>query len=246
MNKGKLIVANWKMNFFHKQANDFCKKIILKKRQIKNDFIICPPLSLIFLLSIKFKEIKFGAQDCFSGDKFAPRTGDVSPGMLKDINCNYTLIGHSERRQFHHEDEVLIRLKILSALKSKLNPILCIGENISEKKAGITKKVLKYQLQKVLSPTKKDFKKIIIAYEPVWAIGTGKTPSIEEISKTIFYIKEIIFKISSIYKNTKVLYGGSVDINNSELFLNNVNIDGLLVGGASLNFNSFFSMLKYK
>ena len=245
MNKAKLIVANWKMNFFYKQACNFCKKIILKKKQIKNNFIICPPSSLIFTLSTRFKQINFGAQDCSAVDEFGPYTGDINSKMLKDINCKYTLIGHSERRELHKEDESLISLKILSVLKANINPIFCVGENLNQKKKGSTKKVLKNQLNKVLS-TKKEFKKVIIAYEPVWAIGTGKTPTVEDISNTVLYIKDILAKKSSIYKQVQILYGGSVNANNSKLFLNNINIDGLLVGGASLNFNSFFSMLKHK
>ena len=245
MNKAKLIVANWKMNFFYKQAYNFCKKIISKKKQIKNNFIICPPSSLIFRLSNKFRQINFGAQDCSAVNEFGAYTGDINSKMLKDINCKYTLIGHSERRELYKEDESLISLKILSALKSNIKPILCVGENLNQKRRGDTKKILKYQLNKVLLK-KKEFKKVIIAYEPVWAIGTGKTPSVEDISNTIFYIKNILAKKSSIYKNVLVLYGGSVNTNNSKLFLDNINIDGLLVGGASLIFNSFFSMLKHK
>ena len=245
MNKAKLIVANWKMNFFYKQAYNFCKKIISKKKQIKNNFIICPPSSLIFRLSNKFRQINFGAQDCSAVNEFGAYTGDINSKMLKDINCKYTLIGHSERRELYKEDESLTSLKILSALKSNIKPILCVGENLNQKRRGDTKKILKYQLNKVLLK-KKEFKKVIIAYEPVWAIGTGKTPSIEDISNTILYIKNVLAKKSSIYKNVLVLYGGSVNTNNSKLFLNNINIDGLLVGGASLIFNSFFSMLKHK
>ena len=245
MNKAKLIVANWKMNFFYKQAYNFCKKIISKKKQIKNNFIICPPSSLIFRLSNKFRQINFGAQDCSAVNEFGAYTGDINSKMLKDINCKYTLIGHSERRELYKEDESLISLKILSALKSNIKPILCVGENLNQKRRGDTKKILKYQLNKVLLK-KKEFKKVIIAYEPVWAIGTGKTPSVEDISNTILYIKNVLAKKSSIYKNVLVLYGGSVNTNNSKLFLNNINIDGLLVGGASLIFNSFFSMLKHK
>ena len=245
MNKAKLIVANWKMNFFYKQAYNFCKKIISKKKQIKNNFIICPPSSLIFRLSNKFRQINFGAQDCSAVNEFGAYTGDINSKLLKDINCKYTLIGHSERRELYKEDESLISLKILSALKSNIKPILCVGENLNQKRRGDTKKILKYQLNKVLLK-KKEFKKVIIAYEPVWAIGTGKTPSIEDISNTILYIKNVLAKKSSIYKNVLVLYGGSVNTNNSKLFLNNINIDGLLVGGASLIFNSFFSMLKHK
>ena len=245
MNKAKLIVANWKMNFFYKQAYNFCKKIISKMKQIINNFIICPPSSLIFRLSNKFRQINFGAQDCSAVNEFGAYTGDINSKMLKDINCKYTLIGHSERRELYKEDESLISLKILSALKSNIKPILCVGENLNQKRRGDTKKILKYQLNKVLLK-KKEFKKVIIAYEPVWAIGTGKTPSIEDISNTILYIKNVLAKKSSIYKNVLVLYGGSVNTNNSKLFLNNINIDGLLVGGASLIFNSFFSMLKHK
>ena len=245
MNKAKLIVANWKMNFFYKQAYNFCKKIISKKKQIKNNFIICPPSSLIFRLSNRFRQINFGAQDCSAVNEFGAYTGDINSKMLKDINCKYTLIGHSERRELYKEDESLISLKILSALKSNIKPILCVGENLNQKRRGDTKKILKYQLNKVLLK-KKEFKKVIIAYEPVWAIGTGKTPSVEDISNTILYIKDVLAKKSSIYKNVLVLYGGSVNTNNSKLFLNNINIDGLLVGGASLIFNSFFSMLKHK
>ena len=118
-------------------------------------------------------------------------------------------------------------------------------EQNPEKIQTETKKVLKHQLTNVLS-TKKKFKKVIIAYEPVWAIGTGKTPTVEDISNTILYIKDVLAKKSNIYSDVKVLYGGSVNVNNSKLFLNNTNIDGLLVGGASLNFNSFLSMLKYQ
>ena len=244
MNKDKLIIANWKMNFLYKNAFNFCKKISLKKKLINNKFVICPPITIISQLSIKFKKINFGAQDCHY-EKFGAYTGDVNVSMLKDINCKYTLIGHSERRELYKEDESLISLKILSALKSNIKPILCVGENLNQKRRGDTKKILKYQLNKVLLK-KKEFKKVIIAYEPVWAIGTGKTPSIEDISNTILYIKNVLAKKSSIYKNVLVLYGGSVNTNNSKLFLNNINIDGLLVGGASLIFNSFFSMLKHK
>jgi len=245
MNKDKLIVANWKMNLLYKNAFNFCKKISLKNKLIKNKFVICPPTTIISQLSTKFKKINFGAQDCSAVEEFGAYTGDINSKMLKDINCKYTLIGHSERRELHKEDESLISLKILSVLKANINPILCVGENLNQKKKGSTKKVLKHQLTNVLS-TKKKFKKVIIAYEPVWAIGTGKTPTVEDISNTILYIKDVLAKKSDIYRDVKVLYGGSVNVNNSKLFLNNTNIDGLLVGGASLNFNSFLSMLKYQ
>jgi len=242
MNKGKLIVANWKMNFLYKNAFEFCKKILSKKKIIKNNFVICPPTTLILQLSTKFKEITFGAQNCHH-EKFGAYTGDVSAAMLKNINCKYVIIGHSERRIHHSENSLLLKKKIQSVLNAGLTPIYCIGENFDIKKKGKTRNHLLHQLSKTIP--KKNKKKIVIAYEPVWAIGTGKTPSVNEIESINTHIKEIIKKINPSYEKTNILYGGSVDKQNSLLFLNNSNIDGLLIGGASLNSNIFSSILSY-
>tara|TARA_Y100000590_G_scaffold468550_1_gene651680 strand:- start:377 stop:1105 length:729 start_codon:yes stop_codon:yes gene_type:complete len=242
MNKDKLIIANWKMNFFYKNASIFCKKLISKKN-INCKFIICPPFPLILPLSSKYKKIDFGAQDCHF-EKSGPYTGDVSVSMIKNINCKYVIIGHSERRQNHFEDGIVLKKKLQSVINENLTPIFCIGENIKIRKNGKTKNFLLNQLRKSLP--KNNIKKIIIAYEPIWAIGTGKTPTIEEISDINIYIKKIISKINPSYNKTRILYGGSVNKRNAVDFLNNSNIDGLLVGGASLNFNSFYSILSYK
>ena len=243
MNKGKLIVANWKMNFHYKNAFNFCKKILSKKKLIKNKFIICPPTTLILQLSSKFKEITFGAQDCYYG-KFGSYTGDVSALMLKNINCKYIVVGHSERRIHHFEDSIVLKKKMESILNAGLIPIYCIGEDINIKKKGKTKNHLLIQLSKILP--KKNKKQIVIAYEPIWAIGTGKTPTVNEIEDINLYIKKTITKISLSYKKTRILYGGSVDKHNSLVFLGNSNIDGLLIGGASLNSSTFSSILSYK
>ena len=240
-NNDKLIIANWKMNLFYKNAFIFCKKIILNMKNIKNNFIICPPSILLSQLNITFKNINFGAQDCHYKNSGA-FTGDISPLMLKKIKCKYVIIGHSERREYHHEDNKIIKEKIFAALKNNLIPIICIGENLNVKKRNATKGFISKQLNSVLPKNNK--KKIIIAYEPIWAIGSGKTPSLEEISDLHIYIKKVIVNLNSSYKNTKILYGGSVNKKNSINFLKNINIDGLLVGGASLNFNSFYSILK--
>ena len=243
MNKGKLIVANWKMNFLYKNAFNFCKKILLKKKLIKNKFVICPPTTLILQLSSKFKGITFGAQDCHY-EKLGAYTGDISALMLKDINCKHVIIGHSERRKYYFEDHIILKRKIESVINAGLIPIYCIGEDINIKRKDKTKNHLLSQLLNTLP--KKNKKKIIIAYEPIWAIGTGNTPTVNEIEDVILYIKKIITKINLSYEKTSILYGGSVNKHNSLVFLDNKNIDGLLIGGASLNLNTFSSILTYK
>jgi len=243
MNKGKLIVANWKMNFLYKNAFNFCKKILLKKKLIKNKFVICPPTTLILQLSSKFKGITFGAQDCHY-EKFGAYTGDISALMLKDINCKHVIIGHSERRKYYFEDHIILKRKIESVINAGLIPIYCIGEDINIKRKDKTKNHLLRQLLNTLP--KKNKNKIIIAYEPIWSIGTGNTPTVNEIEDVNLYIKKIITKINLSYEKTSILYGGSVNKHNSLVFLDNKNIDGLLIGGASLNLNTFSSILTYK
>ena len=243
MNKGKLIVANWKMNFLYKNAFNFCKKILLKKKLIKNKFVICPPTTLILQLSSKFKGITFGAQDCHY-EKLGAYTGDISALMLKDINCKHVIIGHSERRKYYFEDHIILKRKIESVINAGLIPIYCIGEDINIKRKDKTKNHLLRQLLNTLP--KKNKNKIIIAYEPIWSIGTGNTPTVNEIEDVNLYIKKIITKINLSYEKTSILYGGSVNKRNSLVFLDNKNIDGLLIGGASLNLNTFSSILTYK
>ena len=243
MNKGKLIVANWKMNFLYKNAFNFCKKIFLKKKLIKNKFVICPPTTLILQLSSKFKGITFGAQDCHY-EKLGAYTGDISALMLKDINCKHVIIGHSERRKYYFEDHIILKRKIESVINAGLIPIYCIGEDINIKRKDKTKNHLLRQLLNTLP--KKNKNKIIIAYEPIWSIGTGNTPTVNEIEDVNLYIKKIITKINLSYEKTSILYGGSVNKHNSLVFLDNKNIDGLLIGGASLNLNTFSSILTYK
>ena len=243
MNKGKLIVANWKMNFLYKNAFNFCKKILLKKKLIKNKFVICPPTTLILQLSSKFKGITFGAQDCHY-EKLGAYTGDISALMLKDINCKHVIIGHSERRKYYFEDHIILKRKIESVINAGLIPIYCIGEDINIKRKDKTKNHLLSQLLNTLP--KKNKNKIIIAYEPIWSIGTGNTPTVNEIEDVNLYIKKIITKINLSYEKTSILYGGSVNKHNSLVFLDSKNIDGLLIGGASLNLNTFSSILTYK
>ena len=164
--------------------------------------------------------------------------------MLKDINCKHVIIGHSERRKYYFEDHIILKRKIESVINAGLIPIYCIGEDINIKRKDKTKNHLLRQLLNTLP--KKNKNKIIIAYEPIWSIGTGNTPTVNEIEDVNLYIKKIITKINLSYEKTSILYGGSVNKHNSLVFLDNKNIDGLLIGGASLNLNTFSSILTYK
>ncbi len=233
-------IANWKMfgglktiNSLHKVVrflNGFRKKKIVK-------VIYCPPNTLIRPMSKKLKktQIEIGAQNCHQNQTYGAFTGSINPKMLKDVGARYVIIGHSENRN-DGETNKLINLKIKCALKSGLKIIFCIGETLKEKRKKITKKVLKNQIKLGLNNIKNK-NNIIVAYEPVWSIGTGLIPKSNELFETINFIKKII-------KKNKVLYGGSVNPQNiNDLKLIN-NIDGFLVGGASQNSKKFIDIIK--
>jgi triosephosphate isomerase len=189
----------------------------------------------------KNKKISIGSQNCYQKDQFSSNTAAVSPYMLRSVGAKYTLIGHSDNRGEGDTDSML-RDKVEFALKNNLKVVFCIGENKSEKKNNRTLAVLKKQLTNVLE---KKFNKnnIIVAYEPIWSIGTGKIPGVEELKKTTVHIKKILKNIFK--KNSPaVLYGGSVDGTNVELFKQITEIDGFLIGGASKSSKKFIDIIK--
>jgi len=228
-----LIIGNWKCNpATKKEAQRMFEAI---KRGIKNvrgvEAVICAPFTYLGLLKpSSFLEI--GAQDCFWEEKGA-YTGEISPKQLPDLNCKYVIIGHSERRKYQNETDEMINKKIKSALKFSLRPILCVGETENERRKGKTKEVLKKQLQKGAE----GIKNLVVAYEPVWAIGTGKTCGIPE-------AKEVNLSIRRLTKNTPIVYGGSVNSQNARDFIKKAGFQGLLVGGASLNPQEFIKIVK--
>ena len=232
-------IANWKMfgglnslNSLHK-VNKFFKTF--KKKSTK--IIYCPPSTLIRPMSKKLKKskIEVGAQNCHEHETYGAFTGSINATMLKNVGAKYVIIGHSENRQAG-ETNRLINLKVKSALKSRLKIIFCIGETLSEKRKKITKKVLTKQLRLGLNKIKNK-KNILIAYEPVWSIGTGLIPKSNELIDTINFIKKK-------HRRYKVLYGGSVNSKNiSELRLIN-SLDGFLIGGASQDPNKFIDIIK--
>ena len=233
-------IANWKMFGGINSLNSLNKVIKFFKSFKKKKFIkivYCPPNTLINLLSKKVRNSKIfvGAQNCHEKEKFGPFTGSVNAKMLKSIGAKYVIIGHSEVRQIG-ESNKLINQKIQSAIKSGLKVIFCIGESLQEKKRKSTKKVLTKQIKLGLDKIRNK-KSIIIAYEPVWAIGSGLIPKPLELFKTINFIKKKL-------KNNKVLYGGSVNSKNIHQLNSINNIDGYLIGGASQNSKKFIDIIK--
>jgi len=237
-NFDKFIVANWKLNGSLTFSKDYFNNIKFDNLSNNNQcIIICPPIP--YILSINEEKFYKGAQDCSAYSEGA-YTGEISINMLKELGCKFVIIGHSERRLIFQESKDIIAAKIKKAVNANIIPIFCIGENLEQKKENLTNEVLKDQILKSL-PKNIDLNKIIIAYEPVWSIGTGLIPKLEEISKTHTYIKKEILG----NKDTKVLYGGSVKANNYKKILYQNDVDGLLVGGSSLNLDEFNQILNF-
>ena len=246
-NKLKYFIGNWKM------FGDFSSfKIIHKINQFSHKYqklnrkkiILCVPNTLIhyFNKKLKSKFISLGAQNCHYHEGYGAFTGSVNASMLKKMGAEYIILGHSENR-LEGETNQLIKKKIKSALNQQLNIIFCIGETYKEKKRGKTFSILKTQLKNSLE---KNFNinKIILAYEPVWAIGTNKIPQMRELVKTIKFIKSECIKIFKSKKFPKVLYGGSVNSKNIHLFSLISEIDGFLIGGASHSSKKFIDIIK--
>ena len=237
--KTNFLVANWKMNKSFKDGsitvNSISKKI---KNTNKKKFIILPsdPSILFIKNNLEVNSVLFGGQNCSAYNKGA-YTGETSAEMLKKVGCNYVLIGHSERRTYHNETNNNLSKKVKMAELSKLKVIFCIGETISDylNKKSIVK--LKSQLINIFD-TNFSFKNLIMAYEPVWAIGTNKVPQLKEISKIHTFIKTYFYKNYNV-KDIPVLYGGSVNSKNSRGIFSLENVNGGLIGGASLNASEF-------
>ena len=244
-NKYKYFVANWKMFGDIKSVNSINKVIKLSKSTNfkKAKIIYCPPYTLInnFVQKLKKTKIDVGAQNCHQSDINGPFTGSINSKMVKNLGCSYIIIGHSENR-INGDDNKLINKKIKVSLNHKLKILFCIGETLKEKKAKKTKKILTSQIINGLKNIK-NIKKIIFAYEPVWAIGTGIIPKEYELINNIVFIKKLLKKRFK-SNNPKVLYGGSVNPKNIKELRTINQIDGFLIGGASQNSNKFIDIIK--
>ena len=241
----KYFIGNWKMYGVPKslrilnKINSYYSK---DKNRKKYRVIITPPYTLIESYSkyFKNKKILIGAQNCYQKEQFSSNTAAISPYMLRSVGAKYTLVGHSDNRG-EGDTDLMLKDKVRYALKNNLKVVFCIGENKTEKNNKKTLSVLKRQLTKVLE---KKFNKnnIIVAYEPIWSIGTGKIPSKNELEKTAIYIKKVLKDIFK--KSPALLYGGSVDGNNVEMFKKIREIDGFLIGGASKSSKKFIDIIK--
>ena len=243
-----IIAGNWKMHKTIAEALEFVSDIKDRVNNEKVEAVICAPFTLLKDLkeATKGTSIKVGAQNMHFEEKGA-FTGEISPLMLKELDMDYVIIGHSERRQYFNETNETVNKKVLKALEVGIDPILCVGETLEEREAGNTKDVCKVQVEKALeNVSKEDIAKVVIAYEPIWAIGTGKTATSEDANDVIAYIRQVV---ANLYKDlaneVRIQYGGSVKPSNVGEIMNQSDIDGALVGGASLEANDYIQLVNF-
>jgi triosephosphate isomerase len=241
-----MIAGNWKMHTTVEEAIELVVKMRYELDRIDNvEKVICPPFVSLEALKTRLEgsTIKLGAQDIHYEEKGA-FTGEISPQMVADL-CEYVIVGHSERRRYFNETIDIVDKKVKAAMKVGLKPILCVGESPEENKAGKTEEVLTKQLS---SPSARLYLLggIVIAYEPIWAIGTGRPATGEQANKTIGFIRQYIAEEQGkgIAQDVRILYGGSVNAENIAEFVKKPEIDGALVGGASLKASEFLSIVK--
>ena len=245
----KVIAGNWKMNMLPNEAIKFIEDLAPLVKDTENEVVLCVPYTDLFyaLLTVQGTNIKIGAQNMHF-EKNGAYTGEVSAQMLKLINVEYVIIGHSERRQYFNETDETVNKKIKAAFANGLKPIVCVGETLEQREQGITINVITKQTELALEGlTNEQVENTIIAYEPIWAIGTGKTATSEDANNAIKAIRD---KISQIYgQNTAqrviIQYGGSVKSSNAKELFEMSDIDGGLVGGASLRTDEFSKIVNY-
>ncbi|MEN8614692.1 triose-phosphate isomerase [Dehalogenimonas sp. THU2] len=241
----RVIAGNWKMNTTLDEAIELVNEMRYELDEIESvEKIVCPP----FISLAKLKEllsgssVKVGAQDVFYEDKGA-FTGEISPLMLSDL-CQYVIIGHSERRQYFNETDDIVNRKLKSAMRHGLKPILCVGENLEQNQSGNTESIIRDQMTKGLADLESP--NFLIAYEPIWAIGTGRAATGEHANRVMSFIRSIFSDLFSpeAAETLPLLYGGSVNAENIIEYLSQPDIDGALVGGASLKAAQFVSIVK--
>jgi len=246
----KLIIAgNWKMNKTVAEALDLVQGLKRDLAGVKEvDVIVCPPFTALSEVSkvIVDSNIRLGAQN-MSEHIGGAYTGEIAAGMLKEFSVRYVILGHSERRMFQKESNELIAKKALAALAASIKPIICVGELLAEREAGQTEHVVSNQLRGSLEGiSKNQMEEVIIAYEPVWAIGTGKTATAEQAQEVHAFIRQELAAIydEGVAKKVRIQYGGSVKPNNVREILSKPDVDGALVGGASLELRGFTDLVK--
>ena len=245
----KVIAGNWKMNMLPNEAIDYIQAFEPLVKDAKAEVILCVPYTDLFycLMNAQGTNIKIGAQNMHFAETGA-YTGEVSGKMLKSIGVEYVIIGHSERRQYYNETDETVNKKIKAAFENELKPIVCVGESLEEREAGKTEEIITSQTRLALEGlTNEQVKATIIAYEPIWAIGTGKTATSEDANNSIKAIREEVKRIygEEVSEEVIIQYGGSVKSSNAKELFTTSDIDGGLVGGASLKPDEFSKIVNY-
>lgn len=246
----KVIAGNWKMNMLPNEAISFIEELAPLVKDTENEVILCVPYTDLFyaLLTAQNTNIKIGAQNMHFEESGA-YTGEVSGKMLKSINVEYVIIGHSERRQYFNETDETVNKKIKAAFQYGLKPIVCVGETLEQREAGNTEEMITEQTELALEGlTEEQVKNTIIAYEPIWAIGTGKTATKEDANNSIKAIRNKIVEIygQMVADEVIIQYGGSVKSTNAKELFEMSDIDGGLVGGASLKAEEFSKIVQFE
>ena len=244
-----IIAGNWKMNKGVKEAEELIEAIKKLDLNKKVETVVCPPFVDLQYVAYLLEDtsIQVGAQNMHYEESGA-FTGEISPTMLRDMGVSYVILGHSERRDYFYESDELINKKLHSALEHDLNPILCCGESLDEREAGQEEQKVGTQIVKALEGVKEaDFDRIVIAYEPIWAIGTGKTASSDDAEKMCGFIRNLVREVHGeiAAEAVRIQYGGSVKPANIKEIMSKENIDGALVGGASLEAESFGQLVNF-
>ena len=244
-----VIAGNWKMNKTVSEAVELVKELKPLVKDAKCDVVVCPTFVCLpaVIDVVKDSNIKVGAQNMHFEENGA-FTGEVSPNMLKELGVEYVIIGHSERRQYFNETDETVNKKLKTAFNHKFIPILCVGESLEEKEDNITEEVLSKQIKLDLKGiSAEDVKNMVIAYEPIWAIGTGKTATADEANNTIGFIRSVVEKLynKEVSENIRIQYGGSVKPSTIKEQMSKEHIDGGLIGGASLKAEDFAAIVNY-
>ena len=240
----KLVVGNWKMQG-SRAANEPLLAAIAQSRPFGCDVAVCPPFPYLAEVALAFagSDLRWGAQDCSVHEQGA-FTGEVSAAMLAEFGCRYAIVGHSERRQYHDESDQLVADKAKAALARGVTPIVCVGESLAQREAGETDAVVKRQLSAVIHTLAHCAGEMVVAYEPVWAIGTGRTATPEQAQAVHALLRAQLHAATPHADQMKILYGGSVKAENAGTLFAQPDIDGGLIGGASLKANDFIAICR--
>ncbi len=245
----KIVAGNWKMNTLPQEGAELAKNVVANRGEVCScvNFIVCPPFTHLSMVAAELKgsDVELGAQNCAAEEKGA-YTGEISAQMIAALGCKYVILGHSERRQYYGETSETLNKKMVQAYANNLTPIYCVGENLQEREAGEHFNVVKKQLEEVIfNLTEEQFKNLIVAYEPVWAIGTGKTATADQAQEIHAFIRKTLReKFGAAADDCAILYGGSCKPANAAEIFAKEDVDGGLIGGAALKAADFLAIGK--